>query len=66
MEIARKKRGNDAGKFHFRIRKSNTKFHIKIRKPNSKLRIALFKMGLERNGKNKDVYEFNVEKDLFA
>ena len=41
----------------------NTKFHIKIRKPHLKLRKALFKRGLERNGENINVLEFDVEKD---
>ena len=50
-------------KFHFRIRKSSTKFYIKVRKPHFKLRKALFKRGLERNCKNKNVLEFDVEKD---
>ena len=39
------------------------KLHIKVRKPNFKLRKALFKRGLERNCKNKDVLEFDVEKN---
>ena len=41
----------------------STKFHIKIRKPHFKLRKALFKRGLERNGKNKKFLEFDVEKE---
>ena len=55
----------NCGKYHFRIRKSSTKFHFKVRKPHFKLRKALFKRGLERNGKNKNVLEFDVEKDPF-
>ena len=51
------------GKFDFGIRKSSTKFHFKVRKHHTKLRKALFKRGLERNGKNKNVLEFDVEKD---
>ena len=50
-------------KYHFRIRKSSAKFYIKIRKPHFKLRKALFKRGLERNGKNRNVLEIDVEKD---
>ena len=37
--------------------------HFKARKPHFRLRKALFKRGLERNGKSKDVLEFDVEKD---
>ena len=33
------------GKFHFRIRNSNTKFHIKVWKPHFKMRKALFIRG---------------------
>ena len=55
------------GKFHFKIRKSRTKLHIKlhikVRKPHFKLRKALFKIVLERNCKNKNVLEFDLEKD---
>ena len=50
------------GKFHFRISKSSTKFHFKVRKSHFELREALFKKGLERNGKYKNVLEFDVEK----
>ena len=46
-----------------RIRRSSTKFHIKVRKPYFKLRKALFKIGLERNGINKNIQEFYEEKD---
>ena len=51
------------GKFHFRIRKSNT-FLIKVRKLPFKLRKALSnsKRGLERYCKNKNVLKFDVEK----
>ena len=49
--------------FHFRIRNSSTKFHFKVRKPPFKLWKALFKRGLERNSKNKNILEFDVEKD---
>ena len=49
------------GKYHFIIRKSSNKFHIKIRKPHFKLRKALLKRGLERNGKNKNVLEIDIE-----
>ena len=58
-EIARKICGNYQFK---RIRNSSTLFHLKVRKPNFKLRKALFKRGLERNRKNKNVLEFDVEK----
>ena len=51
------------GKYYFRIRKNSTKFLFKVRKPYFKLRKALFKRGLEKNGKNKNVLEFDVEKD---
>ena len=51
-------------KLHFRKRTSKTKFHFKIRKPYFKLRKAFFKRGLERNCKNKNVLEFDVEKDV--
>ena len=51
------------GKYHFRISKSSTKFHIKVRKPHFKLRKALFTKGLERNCKNKNTLEFDIEKD---
>ena len=51
------------GKFHFRITKSSTKFHFKVRKPYFKLWKALFKWGLEIYVKNKNVLEFDVEKD---
>ena len=44
-------------------RKSSTKFHFKVRKPNFKHRKALFKRGLERKFKNKNVSKFDVEKD---
>ena len=44
-------------------RKFSTKFHFKVRKPCFKLRKAFFKGGLERNGKIKNVLEFDVEKD---
>ena len=47
----------------FKIRKSSNKFHIKVGKPLSKLQTALFKRGSERNCKNKNVLEFDVEKD---
>ena len=50
-------------KTHFRIRKSSTKFHFKVRKFHFKLRKALFRTSLERNGINKNVLEFDVEKD---
>ena len=50
-------------KFNFRIRKSSTKFHIKVKKPHFKLRKALFKKGLERNFKIKNVLEFDLEKE---
>ena len=48
-------------KFNIRIRKSRTQFHIKVRKPHFKLQKALFKRGLERNCKSKNVLEFDVE-----
>ena len=54
---------NSCGKYYFRIRLSSTKFHIKVRKPHFKLRKTLFKRGLERKCKNKNVLEFDVEKD---
>ena len=50
--------------FDFRIRKSSTKFHIQIRKPHFKLRKALFKSGLERTRRSKNVLEFEVKKKL--
>ena len=43
--------------------KSSTKFHVKIRKPYFNLRKELFIRSLERNGKNKNDLEFDVEKD---
>ena len=43
--------------------KESTEFHIKVRKPNFKLQKALFKRGLERNCKSKNVLEFELEKD---
>ena len=43
--------------------KSSTIFHFKERKPHIKLRKALFKWVLERNCKNKNVLELDVEKD---
>ena len=43
-------------------RKSSAKFHLKVRKPYFKLRKALFKRGLEKNGKIRNVLEFDVEK----
>ena len=51
------------GKFHFRRRKSSTKFYIKVRKPHFQLQKALFKRDFERNFKNKNVLEYDVEKD---
>ena len=39
----------------------NTPFHIKLRKPHYKLRKSLFKRGLKRNFKSKNVSEFDVE-----
>ena len=50
-------------KLHFRIRKSSTKFNLEVRKHHIKLRKALIKKGLEKNGKNKNVFEFDVKKD---
>ena len=47
--------------YHFRIWISSTKFHFKVWKPHFILRKALFKKGLERNGKNKNFLEFDVE-----
>ena len=44
-------------------RKSSTKFHFKVRKLYFKMWKALFKRGLVRNGKSKDVLEFDVEKE---
>ena len=44
------------GKFLFRISKLGSKFHSKLRK-------AQFKTGLDRNCKNKNILEFDVEKD---
>ena len=58
-EIARKL----CRKFHYRIKKSSTKFLIEERKPHFKLRKALFKRGLDRTCKNKNILEFDVEKD---
>ena len=52
------------GKYYFRIRKYGIKFHFKIKKPYFKLRKALLKRGLERNGKNKNVLKFDLEKDV--
>ena len=45
--------------------KSSTKLHIKVRKPHFNPRKALFKRGLERNFKSKNVLEFDVEKLSF-
>ena len=42
---------------------SITKFYIKVRKPHFQLQKALFKRGFERNFKNNNVLEFDVEKD---
>ena len=36
-------------------------FFSKVRKPHFKLRKALLKRGLERNCKNKNILEFDVE-----
>ena len=47
-------------KVTLKIRKCSTKFHIKVR---VNLRKTLFKRGLERNCKSKNVLEFDVEKD---
>ena len=49
--------------FQLKIRESSIKFHFKVRKPRFKPRKALFKRGLERNGKNKNVLEFQGKKD---
>ena len=50
------------------MRKYSTKFHesisLSIMKPDFKLRKTLFKKGLERNCKNKNVLEFDVKKVL--
>ena len=50
------------GNFFFIIRKSSTKFHFKVRKPHFKLWKSLFKRGLGRNSKIKNVSEFDIEK----
>ena len=44
----------------------STKFHFKVRKPHFRLRNALFKRVLERNGKHKNILEFDIEKDYCA
>ena len=49
--------------FEMPFKNKETKFHIKVRKPDFKLWKALFKKGSERNFKNKNVLEFEVEKD---
>ena len=48
-------------KVPFQKRKSSNKFHFKVRRPHFKLQKALFKRGLERTCKNKNVLEFDVE-----
>ena len=50
-------------KVPFQNKEISTKFYIKVRKPHFKLRKELFKRGLKRNCKNKNVFEFYVEKD---
>ena len=60
-EITQKSR-KLCGKYQCRIRISSTKFHFKVSKPHFKLRKALFKRGLDRNGRNKNLLEFDVEK----
>ena len=52
-------------KVSFMNKESSIKFHIKVRKPHFKLQKVLFKRGLERNCTNKNVLEFDVEKDTF-
>ena len=61
----KKKHHRLCGKYHFRIRKSSTKFHFKVRKPHFKLRKELFKRGLERNGKNKNVFDIDMVGSFF-
>ena len=59
IEIKRKK--NE--KYLLRIRKSNTNFHIKIRTTNFKIQKLIFKRGLLKTDKSKNVVEIDVEKD---
>ena len=41
---------------------SSSKFHFKVRKPHFKLWKSLFKRGLGRNSKIKNVLEFDIKK----
>ena len=50
-------------KVPFQNKKSSTKFNIKVKKSYFKLRKALFKRGLGRNCKGKNVLKFDEEKD---
>ena len=51
-------RGNSGNNAKIIISESSTNFNFKVKKHHFKLRKALFKRGLERNSKNKNVLDY--------